>query len=165
MQHESGGHRWQRVPPTEKKGRVQTSTFTVSVFRESKTSEFQLNLAEVTFQATKGTGPGGQHRNKRETAIRAVHRPTGQMVFCQNNRSQHANKAEAIRLLGQKVQQVQQKSGQAANRIARQNQIGSGQRGDKVRTIQVQNGRVTNHVNQKKMTLKAYQKGEIWKLH
>lgn len=164
FRHEAGGHRWQRVPPTEKRDRTQTSTFTVAVFQDKQESS-SFQESDIRFETTKGTGPGGQHRNKTESAVRAIYKPTGEMVFCQNNRSQHSNKAEAIRLLRQRVESSESNQKTAKVRQDRSEQIGSGQRGDKSRTIQMQNGKVTNHVNNKKMPVKSYLKGEIWKIH
>lgn len=163
FQRESGGHRWQRVPPTERRGRTQTSTFTVAVFME-QSGQSTFDLSQVHFQTTKGSGPGGQHRNKTESAVRATHVPTGIVVFCQSQRSQHANKAEAIQILRQRVLATAKATSNESVREDRLQQIGSGQRGDKIRTIQVQNNRVTNHLNNRKMNLKAYRKGEIWRL-
>jgi len=161
---EAGGHRWQRIPPTERRGRTQTSTFTVAVFQEKPTGG-AFSLSDVEFQTTKGSGPGGQHRNKTESAVRAIHRPTNSVVFCQNGRSQHSNKAKAIKLLAKKVDSLATKSAQQEKKTERLSQIGSGQRGDKVRTVQVQNGRVVNHVNNRKVSLKLYRNGEIWRLN
>lgn len=161
---EAGGHRWQRIPPTERRGRTQTSTFTVAVFQE-KPTRTTFSLLDVEFQTTKGSGPGGQHRNKTESAVRAIHRPTNTVVFCQNGRSQHSNKAEAIKLLKKKIDSLAATSTQQKKKTERLSQIGSGQRGDKVRTVQVQNGRVVNHLNSRKMSLKLYRNGEIWRLN
>lgn len=160
---ESGGHRWQRVPPTERRGRTQTSTFTVAVFADEGHNTV-FSLSDVRFQTTKGTGPGGQHRNKTESAVRATHVPSGLVAFCQNGRSQHQNKAEAIRLLRAKIIAAANTAADSSLRQDRQQQIGSGQRGDKIRTVQVQHDQVTNHLNNRKLSLKAYRKGEIWRL-
>ena len=164
FREESGGHRWQRIPPTDRRGRTQTSTFTVAVFR-SKQSHNRFQLSDVVFQTTKGSGPGGQHRNKTESAVRAIHRPTNTVVFCQNGRCQHTNKAEAIKLLEAKVSGLAEASSQRKRRANRKEQIGTGQRGDKIRTVQVQNARVVNHLNNRKVSLKHYMKGEIWRLN
>ncbi len=164
FREEAGGHRWQRIPPTEKRGRTQTSTFTVAVLQSERSSSL-FDLSDVVFQTTKGSGPGGQHRNKTESAVRAIHQPTNTVVFCQNGRSQHGNKAEAIKLLKRKVEALAAMSAANQTRGQRAGQIGSGQRGDKIRTVQVQNGRVVNHLNNRKIALKHYRKGEIWRLN
>lgn len=162
--NESGGHRFQRNPPTETSDRVHSSTITVAVFDAAQARRLDIPDSEIRLETTKGHGPGGQNRNKVETAVRAVHLPTGITVFQQTERSQGENKRIALKELKRRVLEHIQGAQQSAERDDRRAQVGTGQRGDKVRTVQVQNGRVTNHLNGRKMDLKAYLKGEIWKL-
>lgn len=164
FQHESGGHRWQRKPPTESGDRTHSSTITVAVFKNQK-ADVSVDDSEIELERTKGHGPGGQHRNKTESAVRAVHIPTGVTVFAQTERHQGQNKRKAVKELKRRVSEIHKSAIQSKERIDRKNQVGSGQRGDKIRTVQVQNGRVTNHLNGRKVDYKAYMKGEIWKLH
>jgi peptide chain release factor 1 len=164
FKHEAGGHRHQRVPPTETKGRRHSSTFTVAVFGQQDSSG-QFSVDDVTFEATVGHGPGGQHRNKTASAIRAVHRPTGITAYIQSERSQHANKAKAIEVIKARVLEAVQGQSHTKQNAARQDQIGSGERSDKIRTVQEQNDRVIDHRTGKTCSVAAYRKGEIWRLH
>lgn len=135
------------------------------MFKEGSPGVAAFNECDVEIQCTKGTGPGGQHKNKTESAVRAIHKPSGESVFIQTSRSQHKNKAEAIRLLRTKVESADNANKTQEQREDRKGQIGTGQRGDKVRTVQVQNNRVTNHINGKKVSYDRYSKGEIWRIH
>ncbi len=141
---EAGGHRWQRVPPTEKRGRVHTSTVTVAVLRPSTAS--LLDEREVEFRTERGTGPGGQHRNKTESKVVATHRPTG-IQAASDGRSQHANREAALRVLSARVAAHLASASSVAHNGARRAQIGSGERGDKVRTYRVRDDRWTDHRN------------------
>lgn len=163
FKNEAGGHRWQRVPPTEQNGRRHSSTFTVAVFQSSNES-IDFDESEIEFEATIGHGPGGQHRNKTATAIRATHRKTGETVFIQSERSQQANKQRAIAILRDKVCEQKRNAKHGKQNQARQSQIGSGERSDKIRTVQEQNDRVIDHRTNKKCNVAAYLKGEIWRL-
>ncbi len=163
FKHEAGGHRWQRTPPTEQKGRRHSSTFTVAVLGEDDSGVI-FDESDVEFQATTGHGPGGQHKNKTASAIRAIHRPTGEMVFIQNERSQHANKQKALDILREKITGQLQDSAHQKKNGTRQEQIGSGERSDKIRTVQEQNDKVIDHRTGKKCSVATYLKGEIWKL-
>lgn len=157
---ESGGHRWQRVPPTEKRGRVHTSTVTVAVLREPPAQVFSLDPKDVEFQATRGSGPGGQHRNKVASAVILKHRPTGITVRCESERSQHQNRELALSWLRAKVWE-QQASAQASVLAAdRRGQVGSGMRGDKRRTIRCQDGSVVDHLTGQRWPLERYLNGE-----
>lgn len=162
--NEAGGHRWQRVPPTETKGRRHSSTFTIAVFGESKV-ESTFSVSDVEFQATIGQGPGGQHKNKTASAIRAIHKPTGIKAFIQSERSQHANKAIATEIVRERVEALASGASNAATNQIRKDQIGRGERSDKVRTVQEQNDRVIDHTTGKKCNVARYLKGEIWRLH
>jgi len=164
FRHEAGCHRWQRVPPTEKGDRVHSSTISIAVLGTVEVPEFELNLNDVEFETFKASAPGGQHTQKTETAVRATHRPTGISAVSQS-RSQHANKAAALKDLEQKL--AEQFREEQASKIndARIDQIGAGTRSEKIRTVQEQNGTVSNHLTGRKVDLKVYRKGQIWRIH
>lgn len=159
--NESGGHRWQRIPPTEKKGRVQTSTVTVAVLTEPTDIDVNLNISDCDIKTTRGSGPGGQHRNVTDTCVQITHKQSGIQVRAEDNRSQHINKENALQLLRLKLIQRERDIIVSNRDETRKNQVGSGMRGDKVRTVQEQNDRVTNHSNGKTMRLKMYLRGNI----
>ena len=165
FKHESGQHRWQRVPPTEKRGRTQSSTVTVAVLREPSAQEVVLAPKDLQIETLRGSAPGGQHKNKTESAVRVTHTPTGITAYC-DSRSQHQSKALALCMLRARIQQMRDSATSTAHNQQRRNQIGSGERcGDKIRTVSEQNGFVSNHLNGKKMDIKRYQRGFIWELH
>lgn len=151
FQAESGPHVIQRVPPTERSGRKQTSTVTVSVLQEQeKRKGGLLPDSEVEIQTTKGTGPGGQNKNKVESAVRARHIPTGLEVFI-DGRDQGYNKRKAVQILSQRVNDLEnQKSHERHNRT-RQAQIGDGGRGAKIRTYNFLESRAVDHRTGKKI--------------
>lgn len=163
FKNEAGSHRWQGTPPNERNGRRHSSTFTVAVFKAGQSTVY-FDESEVEFEATVGHGPGGQHRNKTASAIRATHKPTGITVFIQNERSQQSNKCKALEVIRDRV--VALKSGQQHGKQneTRKEQIGSGERSDKIRTVQEQNDKVINHRTGKKCSVANYLKGEIWRL-
>jgi len=165
FRHEAGGHRWQRVPPTETQGRRHSSTFTVAVFRDTGARQSSFREEDVEIQATIGLGPGGQHRQKNCTAIRATHRPTGMVVFQQSERSQKDNLRCAMETLRSRVENAANAAAHGRVNSDRQQQIGSGERSDKIRTVQEQNDRVIDHRSGKKIQVARYLKGEIWRLH
>lgn len=155
--NEAGGHRWQRIPPTEKKGRVHTSTVTVAVLEEEDTPDFQLG--EVKIETVRGTGPGGQHRNTSDTCVVATHVETG-ITARSDTRSQDQNKRAALAVLRARVAaHFDMTRTQDRSRLRRE-QVGSGQRGDKRRTIRVRDGRVHDHITGKKWSLKRYMEGD-----
>jgi len=161
--NEPGGHRFQRVPENEHHGRRHTSTITVAVLRPPPTSS-RFDPKDVEVLPCKGSGPGGQHRNKTESAIRATHKPTGITVRCESERSQHQNREMAIAWLAAKVaSSVASKAADDENE-SRKAQVGSGMRGDKVRTVRYMDGVVTNNLNGKKTTLERYLDGDFGRL-
>ena len=158
---EAGGHRWQRVPPTEKRGRVHTSTVTVAVLPEPIAGVIDVREADLGWTTKRGTGPGGQHRNKTESAVVLRHTPSGLVVQCQSERSQKRNKDSALAVLRARLWAKQQVAAHDQRSAARRSQVGSGQRGDKRRTIRVQDGQVHDHVLGLRFRLEDYLKG-IW---
>jgi len=162
LEHEPGGHRFQRVPPTEKRGRVHTSTITVAVLNvEARGAAFgSLKKTDVEEKTTKGSGAGGQHRNKTESVVVVTHRPTGIVVRCESQRSQHQNRAVAWALLDERVRVADASQQKAERESQRRAQVGSGMRGDKVRTLRLQDGVVTCERSDRKIAWKRYQRGD-----
>jgi peptide chain release factor 1 len=158
---ESGGHRWQRVPPTERRGRRHTSTVTVAVFPIPQEIEWTLDASEIVEEAIHGSrASGGQHQQKNATVIRAKHVPTGITVTV-SGRHQHANRIAARRELEGRVAALRLSEQQSTTAAERKRQVGSGQRGDKIRTVRMQDGRVVDHRTGKRMSTERYLKGHI----
>jgi peptide chain release factor 1 len=157
---ERGGHRWQRVPPTEKRGRVQTSTITVAVLEEPRRGVLTIRPEDVDIETMRGSGAGGQHRNKTDSAVRARHRPTGIEVRCESERSQHQNRDLALRVLAARVADRDRATITDARAADRRQQVGSGMRGDKRRTIRAQDDQVTDHVDGRTWRYKTYARGD-----
>ena len=145
MKYESGVHRVQRVPETESQGRIQTSTATVAVLPESEESTYELNMEDLEITTHKSSGAGGQHVNKTESAIRILHKPTGMVVDCQNERSQVQNKAKAIEIMKARLAAMEKQKAEDAQSSARRSQIGTGDRSERIRTYNYPQGRVTDH--------------------
>ncbi|OAM28811.1 MULTISPECIES: peptide chain release factor 1 [Eikenella] len=146
LKFESGGHRVQRVPTTESQGRIHTSACTVAVMPEAdELEEIQLNPAELRIDTFRASGAGGQHINKTDSAIRITHLPTGIVVECQDGRSQHANKAQAMKVLAARLNDKQKREAQAKEAAERKSLIGSGDRSERIRTYNYPQGRVTDH--------------------
>ena len=145
FKYESGVHRVQRVPDTESQGRIHTSTVTVAVLPEVDDVEIEINLNDLKIDTIKSTGAGGQHINKTESAIRILHKPTGIVVECQDERSQHKNKDKAMKILRSKLYEIKQT--EQDNRIAaeRRSQVGTGDRSEKIRTYNYPQSRLTDH--------------------
>jgi len=158
---EAGGHRWQRVPPTEKRGRVHTSTVTVAVLPEPRALDVRENPRDVDESFVRGSGPGGQHRNKTSTAVQLVHRPSGIRVHVDGGRSQDANRQLAAELLRARLAAEAAGKATATRNDRRRRQIGAGMRGEKVRTIAEQRGRVMDHRTGKRTTLRRYLRGFV----
>jgi peptide chain release factor 1 len=160
---ESGGHRWQRVPPTERKGRVHTSTVTVAVFEEKPESQWELLDKDIQVWTTKDTGPGGQHRNKTESCVVMRHLPTG-IEAKAATKSQLQNKKTARQMLETRVADHYDKAGKLAHANHRKQQVGSGMRGDKIRTYREQDDQVTDHRSGMKTRLSTIRNGHLDRL-
>lgn len=159
--HEPGGHRFQRVPPNEKRGRVHTSTVTVAVLDLPEEREFQIDPRDLDEVFTRGSGKGGQHRNKTDTCVVLKHLPTGITVRVDGGRSQHVNRQTALEVMRARLKsQVDDRATRGRNRDRRR-QVGSGMRGDKVRTVAIQRDTVTDHRTGKTMKAKQYLRGNL----
>jgi peptide chain release factor 1 len=142
---ESGVHRVQRVPETEASGRIHTSAATVAVLPEADEVEFQINPADLDIDTFRSSGAGGQHVNKTSSAIRITHLPTGTVVECQDERSQHKNRDRALKILASRLQNAEREKQEAATASERKSQVGTGDRSERVRTYNYPQGRVTDH--------------------
>ena len=146
LKFESGGHRVQRVPETETQGRIHTSACTVAVLPEADAlAEVDINPAELRIDTFRASGAGGQHINKTDSAVRITHLPTGIVVECQDDRSQHRNKAQALAVLAARVKDKQTREQQAHIASTRKSLIGSGDRSERIRTYNFPQGRITDH--------------------
>ena len=146
LKFESGGHRVQRVPETETQGRIHTSACTVAVMPEAdEIADVVLNPAELRIDTFRSSGAGGQHVNKTDSAVRVTHLPTGIVVECQEDRSQHKNKAQALSILVARIKDKQLREQQAKQAATRKSLIGSGDRSERIRTYNFPQGRVTEH--------------------
>ncbi|MCE9633293.1 MAG: peptide chain release factor 1 [Methylophilales bacterium] len=146
LKFESGGHRVQRVPETETQGRIHTSACTVAIMPEvDEIADVELNPADLRIDTYRASGAGGQHINKTDSAVRITHLPTGIVAECQDGRSQHANKASAMRVLAARIKDVQVREQQSKEAATRKSLIGSGDRSERIRTYNFPQGRVTEH--------------------
>ena len=146
LKFESGGHRVQRVPATETQGRIHTSACTVAVLPEPDEAQaIQINPSDLRIDTFRASGAGGQHINKTDSAVRITHLPTGIVAECQDGRSQHSNKAQALRVLTARIQEKERAERAAKDAAQRKSLIGSGDRSDRIRTYNFPQGRLTDH--------------------
>lgn len=145
LKYESGVHRVQRVPETESGGRVHTSTATVAVLPEMEEVDVQMNPADIEMQVYRASGAGGQHVNKTSSAVRLIHKPSGIVVACQEERSQVQNREKCMRMLASKLYEIEQERIESEHTGLRRSQVGSGMRNERIRTYNFPQGRVTDH--------------------
>ena len=146
LKFESGGHRVQRVPATETQGRIHTSACTVAVMPEAdEVEDVHINPADLRIDTYRASGAGGQHINKTDSAVRITHLPSGIVVECQDDRSQHKNKASAMKVLAARIKDVQLREQQSKEAATRKSLIGSGDRSERIRTYNFPQGRMTDH--------------------
>jgi peptide chain release factor 1 len=146
LKYESGGHRVQRVPATEAQGRIHTSACTVAVLPEAdELTDVVIDPAQLRIDTYRASGAGGQHVNKTDSAVRVTHLPTGIVVECQSERSQHKNKAQALSVLAARIKDRQRRAQQEKIASTRRSLVGSGDRSQRIRTYNFPQGRVTDH--------------------
>ena len=162
MKFESGVHRVQRVPKTETSGRVHTSAATVAVLPEAEEADIEVLDSDLKIDTYRASGAGGQHVNKTESAIRITHIPTGVVVTCQDESSQHKNKAAALKVLRSRLLATQQEKIAKERATARKNMVSTGDRSAKIRTYNFPQGRITDHrINFTEYNLEAIMDGQI----
>ncbi len=159
---ESGVHRVQRVPETESQGRIQTSTVTVAVLPEAEDVDVEINPSDLVIETCKSSGAGGQHINKTESAIRIYHKPSGIVVWCQEERSQLKNKDKAMKMLRARLLDMKQREQEDRISTDRKSQVGTGSRSEKIRTYNYPQSRITDHrIGYTSHSLEAFVNGDI----
>jgi len=162
LKYEGGTHRVQRVPETEKAGRVHTSTITVAVFPEAEEVDIEIKPADIRIDTFCSSGPGGQSVNTTYSAIRILHIPTGMIVSCQDQKSQHQNKEKALQVLRSRLLQKIEDEKRASDSSARKEMLGAGDRSDKIRTYNFPQDRITDHrINQNWHSIKLVMEGDL----
>jgi peptide chain release factor 1 len=162
LRYESGGHRVQRIPQTEASGRVHTSAITVAIMPEVEEADVEIKQDDLRIDVLRSGGAGGQHVNKTESAVRITHIPTGIVVKCQDDRSQHKNKASAMKVLRARIYEMEQEKLHSERSEMRKEQVGSGDRSQKVRTYNFPQNRVTDHrINMTIYNLETFMQGDI----
>ena len=162
MKWEGGVHRVQRVPDTETQGRVHTSAVTVAVLPEADEVELEINNNDLQFDVYRSSGPGGQSVNTTDSAVRITHKPSGLIVTCQDEKSQHKNKAKALKVLRSRLLEIKQEEEAASRSEDRRSQVGSGDRSEKIRTYNYPENRVSDHrINLSLYKLKMIMEGDL----
>jgi len=166
MRFESGVHRVQRVPVTEASGRIHTSTATVVVLPEAEEQDVHIDPKDLDIDTFRASGRGGQHVNVTDSAVRITHKPTGLTVSCQDERSQHQNRAKAMRILRAKLKHLLEAQEEAKQGAERRQQIGTGERSEKIRTYNFPQNRVTDHrIKVSLYRLQEVLAGDLFELH
>jgi peptide chain release factor 1 len=156
---EAGGHRYQRVPPSEKRGRVQSSTITVAILDEPEQHELVIREEDLEWSMCRASGKGGQHLQKTDSAVQLFHLPTGIRVRSEGERSQRQNRTVALQMVRDRLGKIQRDLAAEERAVARRGQIGSGMRGDKRRTVRVQDDTVHDHVTGRVWRYRDYVRG------
>jgi len=165
LKFESGGHRVQRVPATESQGRIHTSAATVAVLPEAEEVDLEINPADLRIETMRAGGAGGQHVNKTESAVRITHVPTGTVAICMDNKSQHKNRASALRVLRSRLFEAERERQHAERAAMRKSQVGSGDRNSRVRTYNWPQNRVTDHRANENYSLEQVLAGKLSAVH
>lgn len=162
LKYESGTHRVQRIPQTETQGRVHTSAVTVAIMPEAEEVDIEINPADLRIDTFRSGGAGGQHVNKTDSAVRITHIPTNTVVVCQDQRSQHKNKAKAMTVLRSRMYDVEMQKQASSQASSRKEQVGSGDRSEKIRTYNFPQNRLTDHrIGYTNYNLPVFMNGEI----